>query len=672
MQVSPVPASDEVCPPDFWELLAMRCFGGIPSCEKCWIQVSPVPASDEVCPPCIMAFLLRERKDVLLEVAKELRVEIDITFSKIEFKKRICQSKYYDEESVKCLLEGILEEKREEREKWEIKKFEERKLIRELELQRLRAQLRKRTADVSEPVNKCRPLINPVVNESVENATSCDFEKKNCDPQDKGVANPEGLICENICEEKYTFGTLMGCEKQLTLDRESFRNYTIAKIAGQGGKENTCKADVLKGLEDGLAMRLLLSESREIYKDNLETDNRSNIGSEYTFEIDLPEKRDNSTIYRLNLIKLYRRKPELANLVVENSSEGIDSETFYSVKLFMDFGFQGNLRKSQLYFKLPPDRSSYLRMINAKKKERFLPESGTWKDINLVTGKPFRIKTCCSSQMLINSLREDTEYLLDLGVNGMGQSNRTLPVVWLGRVNRYPYPRIKCIKYRNLNQVTRAEIFFKKGKFGRKDQRGIVGDCTGFVEVVFSSFSNDELSEAHHMRYDSCMYIIKKSRFKFLCAYDGCNLTTLILRLLEQIDVSRMVDIDILIQIWKNRVKEIGFVLKWLSRVGSEVGPTKVLCEGNTRNRWRDGQVCPDVDKELWRLGPDGSGVFWRVMRKSDEGGQERLLGKKEVGRGGRVQSGRENGRKEKRERTEGVRDWSGKTMNAGGVENGL
>ncbi|GFS82682.1 hypothetical protein TNCV_1226741 [Trichonephila clavipes] len=36
------------------------------------------------------------------------------------------------------------------------------------------------------------------------------------------------------------------------------------------------------------------------------------------------------------------------------------------------------------------------------------------------------------------------------------------------------------------------------------------------------------------------------------------------------------------------------------------------FCEWNTRNRWRDGQVCPDVDKELWRLGSDGSGVFWR------------------------------------------------------------
>ncbi|GFT61108.1 hypothetical protein TNCV_4558381 [Trichonephila clavipes] len=109
-----------------------------PSCEKCWMQVSPIPACDE----CIMTFLLRERKDLLLKVAKVLSVEIGITLPKIEFKKIICQSKYYDEESVKCLLEGILEEKREEREKQEIKEFEECRLARELELERMRVQLR--------------------------------------------------------------------------------------------------------------------------------------------------------------------------------------------------------------------------------------------------------------------------------------------------------------------------------------------------------------------------------------------------------------------------------------------------------------------------------------------------------------------------------------------------
>ncbi|GFW72986.1 hypothetical protein TNCV_831091 [Trichonephila clavipes] len=40
------------------------------------------------------------------------------------------------------------------------------------------------------------------------------------------------------------------------------------------------------------------------------------------------------------------------------------------------------------------------------------------------------------------------------------------------------------------------------------------------------------------------------------------------------------------------------------------------FCEWNTRNRWRDGQVCPDVDKELWRLEPDGSGDGRRPERR--------------------------------------------------------
>ncbi|GFT60566.1 hypothetical protein TNCV_1966571 [Trichonephila clavipes] len=56
-----------------------------------------------------------------------------------------------------------------------------------------------------------------------------------------------------------------------------------------------------------------------------------------------------------------------------------------------------------------------------------------------------------------------------------------------------------------------------------------------------------------------------------------------------------MVDIDILIQIWKNRVKKIDFVLKWLSRVGSEVGPTKG--EGVVTSLFCE---FPSFDKVLW------------------------------------------------------------------------
>ncbi|GFW08734.1 hypothetical protein TNCV_20301 [Trichonephila clavipes] len=158
----------------------------------------------------------------------------------------------------------------------------------------------------------------------------------------------------------------------------------------------------------------------------------------------------------------------------------------------------------------------------------------------------------------------------------MGQSNRTLPVFWLGRVNRYPYPRIKCIKYRNLNQVTRAEIYLLLKRESLVEKINAV-TCVIVLDLWKWYFRRSQMM--NYPKHTTCvmpvgMYIIKKSRFKFLCAYDGCNLTTLILRLLEQIDVSRMVDTDILIQIWKNRVKKIDFVLKWLSRVGSEVEPT--------------------------------------------------------------------------------------------------
>ncbi|GFW43880.1 hypothetical protein TNCV_4785911 [Trichonephila clavipes] len=82
------------------------------------------------------------------------------------------------------------------------------------------------------------------------------------------------------------------------------------------------------------------------------------------------------------------------------------------------------------------------------------------------------------------------------------------------------------------------------------------------------------------------------------------------------------------------------------------------FCERDTRNRWRDGQVCPDVDKELWRLGPDGSGVFWRWTSVSRCGqGTMAPWARRRQGRK-RERAERGGGKKDKRvrerERTEG------------------
>ncbi|GFT45108.1 uncharacterized protein TNCV_1736911 [Trichonephila clavipes] len=250
------------------------------------------------------------------------------------------------------MLEDILEDKREEREKREIKKFEERRLAREFESERLRAQL---SNNLNENELKAWNRINNLANVCIlsENRTGEVEEGKEIN-----------VYKSSDCEVKMKVGVCEGRVRTVAMGAQRVKN---PDNVGAGFFE--LKGD--KGVDNPEGL---------IY---------------------LPGKRVRSTIYRLNLIKLYRRKQGLANLVMENSSEGIDSEILYSVKLFMDFGFQGNLRKSLLYFKLPPDRSSYLRMINAKKKERFLPDPGTivlrQKDVNLITGKPFRIQTCCSS-----------------------------------------------------------------------------------------------------------------------------------------------------------------------------------------------------------------------------------------------------------------------------------
>ncbi|GFW32693.1 hypothetical protein TNCV_3679411 [Trichonephila clavipes] len=160
-----------------------------------------------------------------------------------------------------------------------------------------------------------------------------------------------------------------------------------------------------------------------------------------------------------------------------------------------------------------------------------------------------------------------------------GQSNRTLPAVWLGRVNRYPYPRIKCIKYGNLNK--------------------------GFVKGILETGG----------------------------VMDKC------------------------VQMW--------------TRNYGALGQTARVCFGV-------GQVCPDVDKELWRLGPDGLGDPGkkRAERKGKESPGERTDGRRRKDGKEREETERESGERESDARLEWKKGLSPeigvkKTMNAGGVEYG-
>ncbi|GFV10485.1 hypothetical protein TNCV_1951341 [Trichonephila clavipes] len=99
-----------------------------------------------------------------------------------------------------------------------------------------------------------------------------------------------------------------------------------------------------------------------------------------------------------------------------------------------------------------------------------------------------------------------------------------------------------------------------------------------------------------------------------------------------------------------------------------------VLREGDNRNRWRDGQVCPDVGQGT--MAPWARRPGWILEPKERErspaldgekGKSPAPDGKSRRGEPWLERTGRERYKKVL------VRDWrvkKGKTMNAGGVEN--
>ncbi|GFU69825.1 hypothetical protein TNCV_2452831 [Trichonephila clavipes] len=85
----------------------------------------------------------------------------------------------------------------------------------------------------------------------------------------------------------------------------------------------------------------------------------------------------------------------------------------------------------------------------------------------------------------------------------------------------------------------------------------------------------------------------------------------------------------------------------------SALGQTARVCFGV-------GQVCPDVDKELWRLGTEGSGVFLACYAPIGRGrSRETLAGKdKRVRERERTEGGRRDGKRVGERESEARLEW--------------
>ncbi|GFV00689.1 retrovirus-related Pol polyprotein from transposon 412 [Trichonephila clavipes] len=375
----------------------------------------------------------------------------------------------------------------------------------------------------------------------------------------KDLRTPQTLVYEEWMEEGNTSQSVVEYILQLNNRLKRCQDIAITRMKECQLKKKTWydrDAVERKFVEGDLVMVLVTSKQNKLEVNWIGPGKVLSKISDTNCVIDLPGRRDRSTIYHVNLLKPYHRRPELVSLVVEEVSDDIegDAEIPYPDKQCTKFDYHEILRESQLQLKLSPSQIDELKQVITKNKDVFSPDPGTTHlmrmDIELISDKPIKTKPYRMSPRQINILREEIKRLLELGVIEIGQSDYTSPLILVESPNKDPRP---CVDYRRLNEITRAEFFFPFAKYGRdsrKSERGSLCNGDGFVERLLSDSAHAESSEIRSFRYS----------------------------------------------IWHLYPQENDV------RV--------MLYEGDTRNRWRDGPVCPDVDQELWRLGPDSSELY--------------------------------------------------------------
>ncbi|GFV95901.1 retrovirus-related Pol polyprotein from transposon 17.6 [Trichonephila clavipes] len=112
--------------------------------------------------------------------------------------------------------------------------------------------------------------------------------------------------------------------------------------------------------------------------------------SDTNYVIDLPGRRDRSTIYHVNLLKPYHRRPELVSLVVEEVSDDIegDAEIPYPDKQCTKFDYHEILREIESPNKDPRPCVDY-RRLNEITRAEFFPLPNMEEIVEKVSAAPY-------------------------------------------------------------------------------------------------------------------------------------------------------------------------------------------------------------------------------------------------------------------------------------------
>ena len=186
--------------------------------------------------------------------------------------------------------------------------------------------------------------------------------------------------------------------------------------------------------------------------------------SETNYIVSLPERKDKSRIFHLNLLKPYYKRAELVNSLIcgeyNREIEDSDLDIPYPIDEPNVFDFEEIKKDSDLTERFTLDQLEGLRKKLTKYKDLFSNEPGRTDmiehDIQLISNQPVRSKPYRTSPRQSEILKEEIKRMLDLKIIEIGESDYMSPMILVESAGKEPRP---CIDYRKLNSITRAEYF---------------------------------------------------------------------------------------------------------------------------------------------------------------------------------------------------------------------
>ncbi|GFX78803.1 retrovirus-related Pol polyprotein from transposon 412 [Trichonephila clavipes] len=182
----------------------------------------------------------------------------------------------------------------------------------------------------------------------------------------KNLRTPQTLVYEEWMEEGNTSQSVVEYILQLNNRLKRCQDIAITRMKECQLKRKTWydrDAVERKFVEGDLVMVLATSKQNKLEVNWMGQGKVLCRISDTNYVTDLPERRDRSTIYHVNLLKPYHRRPELVSLVVEEVSDDIegDAEIPYPDKQCTKFDHHEILRESQLQLKLSPSQIDELK-----------------------------------------------------------------------------------------------------------------------------------------------------------------------------------------------------------------------------------------------------------------------------------------------------------------------